>query len=214
MSNHKNHSFSCYPLECSQNERIKLARLKRQREEFETNENETASESILLMRMRTFLPDTLINEIGAFSGVVLRERLLVKVEYFDKWINDNNRRVMSLLDTWTKPHVAFVLTQLIHPCTSYLYGVGTLYDSFTKTEMAKAIKIHISNRAKLPRQELLEDYAELRRKNKVYCIFPHSFVPCKVNPRLDELDPIRVYGAYNAIEEYDKRLREKKNNVV
>ena len=161
MSSYKSPSFSCYPLECSQNELIKSNQLKRQREEFELNEKETAEETILLRRMKTVLPDSLIKEIGKFSGVVIRQRFLVKVEYFDRWIIDNVGRIMSLLDTWSKPHVAFVLTRIIQlqkpECTSYLRGVGNLYNRFTKTEMASAIKYHISNRTKLLRQDLLDN---------------------------------------------------------
>jgi hypothetical protein len=144
MSSYKNPSLFCYPLECSQNELSRLDRLKRQREEFELNEKETVEETILLRRMKTVLPDSLIKEIGEFSGVVIRQRFLVKVEYFDRWIIDNVGRVTSLLDTWSKPHVAFVLTRIIQlekpECTSYLKGVGNLYNRFTKTEMAKALR--------------------------------------------------------------------------
>jgi hypothetical protein len=35
-------------------------------------------------------------------------------------------------------------------------------------------------------------------------------VPCKVNPAFDECPPIRVWGAYKAIEEFDSRLKAKK----
>lgn len=159
---------------------------------------DSAKETSLLTRMKTVLPEYLINKIAEFSAVVIQQRLLAKIEYFDKWIIENKGRVMSSLDTWAKPDVAFVLTRIMHhgkPVVnfSYLEGIGHLYERFTKTEMAEAIKIHISHRNKNGRQ--------IEYKN---CVFPHYFVP---NPSFDTIDSARVYGAYKAIEEYDKRMR-------
>jgi hypothetical protein len=173
-------------------------------------DKEDSTETLLLTRMKTFLPEYLINEIAAFSGVVIKQRFLAKVEYLDKWIIENTGHIMSLIDTWTKPHVAFVLTRIMHlekpvSNTAYLEGVGTLYDRFTKSEMAKAIKMHISYRVKNRRHEDL-----LEKDQMMKCVFPHYFVRCRVNPSLDEMEPARMYGAYKAIEEYDRRMREKK----
>jgi hypothetical protein len=170
-------------------------------------EDEAASETLLLTRMKTVLPENLINEIAEFSAVVIQQRLLAKVEYLDKWIIENTGRVMSLLDTWAKPHVTFVLTRIIH--LEKPVGIGALYDRFTKTEMAEAIKINIGNRVKRQRHEDLLEEDLMRARGK--CVFPHHFVPCRVHPSLDEIEPARVYGAYKAIEEYDRRMKEKKN---
>ena len=72
--------------------------------------------------------------------------------------------------------------------------------------MRKQIKVHISHRTKKERQDIIQD----KRYEKTFIV--HKFVPCRVNPAFDECPPIRVYGAYKAIEEYDTRLKMKKGS--
>jgi hypothetical protein len=70
--------------------------------------------------------------------------------------------------------------------------------------MRKQIKVYISHRTKIMRPDILEDL----RHQSTYTV--HNFIPCQVNPEFDKCPPIRVYGAYKAIEEYDARLKMKK----
>jgi len=67
--------------------------------------------------------------------------------------------------------------------------------------MRKQIKVDISHRTQKMRPDMLEDL----RHARTYTV--HKFVPCRVNPAFDECPPIRVYGAYKAIEEYDTRMK-------
>lgn len=212
MSSHKNplsHSFSYYP-ECSQNQVIRSIRIKVEREQFELNENEIAQETKMLIVMKDFLPDELIKMIGDFSPVVIRQRFLVRFEYFDKWIVDNTTRVMAIVESWSKPHVGFVLNRIIQlgepSFEGYLKG-NSCYTHFTKKHMVLDVKVYISHRNRVQRQDILDDL----KRQRTYIV--HQFVPCTVNPAFNDL-PIRVYGAYRAIEDYDKKITKKKTTVV
>jgi hypothetical protein len=167
--------FEVYYPECSQNEQNKVRK-----------ENEILEERLLLANIDR-LPYFLQRLIGEFSPVVVKQRALVKYEFFDKWIIENTERIMGLIEGWSKQHVGFVLnsiSQIEYPeFNGYLRG-GSIYLNRDAKHMRKQIKVFIS-------------------------IF-HKFVPCQVNPAFDECPPIRVYGAYKAIEEYDTRLKMKK----
>jgi hypothetical protein len=114
---------------------------------------------------------------------------------------------MDLIEGWTKPHVGFVLNSIIRlndpNFNGYLKG-ETCYKFWDAKYMRKQIKVYISHRTKEQREDIIADL----RGQKTYIV--HKFVPCKVNPAFDECPPIRVWGAYKAIEEYDTRLKMKK----
>ena len=153
------------------------------------------------------LPTDLQNLIGEFSSVVAQQKELVKYEFFNRWIIENTERIMSLLEGWSKPKVGFVLNSIIqleHPdFDGYLEG-EECYKHWTAGYMRKQIKIYISHRTRIMRQDIIEDL----KHQSTYTV--HKFVPCLVNPEFDKCPPIRVYGAYKAIEEYDARLKMKK----
>ena len=166
------------------------------------------NEKILLARINK-LPECLQTLIGEFSQVVAEQRYLVKYEFFDRWIVENTERIMSLIEGWTKPHVGFVLNRIIQlgspDFDGYLKG-KTCYQHWDAKYMRKQIKVHISHRTKKERQDIIQD----KRYEKTFIV--HKFVPCRINPAFDECPPIRVYGAYKAIEEYDTRLKMKKGS--
>lgn len=182
-----------YP-ECSQNEQTRIRR-----------ENEILEEYALLSRIDR-LPIVLQRLVGEFSPVVEKQRALVKYEFFDRWIIENTERIMGLIEGWTKPHIGYVLNSIIKlgepGFTGYLKG-NPCYLHWDAKTMRKNIKVHISHRTKKMRPDILED----RRHERTYIV--HEFVPCRVNPAFDECPPIRIYGAYKAIEEYDTRLKAK-----
>lgn len=188
--------FKVYYPECSQNEQNRIKK-----------ENEVLEERALLSRVDR-LPYFLQRLVGEFSPVVTEQRALVKYEFFDKWIVENTERIMSLIEGWTKPHVGYVLNRIIQlespDFDGYLKG-QTCYQHWDAKYMRKQIKVYISHRTEKMRPDILEDL----RHQSTYIV--HKFVPCRVNPAFDECPPIRVYGAYKAIEEYDTRLKMKKN---
>lgn len=183
-----------YP-ECSQNEQNRIRK-----------ENEILEERALLSRVDR-LPYFLQMLVGEFSPVVAHQKMLVKYEFFDRWIIENTKRIMGLIEGWTKPHVGLVLNGIIRleepNFVGYLKG-GYCYEGWTAKYMRKQIKVYISHRTKEMRQDILEDL----RHQRTYVV--HKFVPCRVNPAFDDCPPIRVYGAYKAIEEYDTRMNMKK----
>ena len=184
-----------YP-ECSQNEQNRIRK-----------ENEILEERLLLARIDR-LPYFLQRLIGEFSPIVIKQKFLVKYEFFDKWIIDNTERIMGLIEGWSKQHVGFVLNSIIqleYPnYDGYLKG-GSVYQDRNAKHMRKLIKIYISHRTEKMRHDILTEYL-INHKTRVV----HKFVPCQVNPEFDKCPPIRIYGAYKAIEEYDTRLKMKK----
>ena len=188
--------FKVYYPECSQNEQNRIRK-----------ENEILEERLLLARIDR-LPYFLQLLIGEFSPVVTEQRALVKYEFFDKWIIENTERIMGLIEGWSKVHVGYVLNSIINLAepefTGYLKGQHC-YQHWDAKYMRKQIKVYISHRTKEMRPDILEDL----RHQRTYIV--HKFVPSRVNPAFDECPPIRVYGAYKAIEEYDTRMKMKKS---
>ena len=199
------HLQTYYP-ECSQNEQ---KRIKKETAIKFTNvleASEILQEHLLLIRING-LPEEMQELIADFSPVVAAQKRLVKFEFFDTWLNQNTQRIMDLIDGWAKPQVGFVLNSIIklenREFDRYLKGTN-LYQHWDAKYMRKQIKVYISNRTKIQRPDILADL----REQWSYTV--HSFVPCLVNPDFDECPPIRVWGAYKAIEEYDTRLKAKK----
>jgi hypothetical protein len=191
--------FKVYYPECSQNE---INRINKKLLE----EKEVLEERILLARVN-LLPEFLQMLVGEFSPVVKEQRALVKYEFFDRWLNENTQRVMDLIEGWTKPQVGFVLNSIIRLSEPYFDGYlkgESCYQHWPATYLRKQIKVYISHRTKIQRPDIIADM----RGERTFIV--HKFVPCNVNPDFDECPPIRVWGAYKAIEEFDSRLKAKK----
>ena len=191
--------FKVYYPECSQNEMNRISRKL-------LEEKEVLEERILLVRINC-LPTDIQRLVADFSPVVKEQRALVKYEFFDAWLNENTDRIMGLLEGWTKPQVGFVLNSIIQlgspNFNGYLKG-ESCYQHWPATYMRKQIKVYISHRTQKQRPDIIADM----RGQGTYIV--HKFVPCRVNPAFDDCPPIRVWGAYKAIEEFDSRLKSKK----
>ena len=183
-----------YP-ECSQNEQNQIRK-----------KNEVLQELALLARI-DYLPEVIQILVGEFSPVVAQQKMLAKLEFFDRWVIENTGRIMGLVEGWSKPHVGFVLNSIIQlkepEFDGYLKGEHC-YQHWDAKYMRKQIKVYISHRTQTMRPDILEDL----RHQSSYIV--HKFVPCRINPAFDECPPIRIYGAYKAIEEYDTRMNMKK----
>ena len=170
-------------------------------------DDEVLQEQLLLVRIND-LPEEIQGLVAAFSPVVAAQKRLAKFEFFDTWLNQNTQRIMDLLDGWTKPQVGFVLNSIIkledREFDGYLKGAD-LYQHIPAKYMRKQIKVYISHRTQQMRPDILADL----REQWSYTV--HKFVPCLVNPTFDECPPIRIWGAYKAIEEYDAGLKAKKS---
>jgi hypothetical protein len=191
--------FKVYYPECSQNEMNRCSRKI-------LEEKEVLEEQILLARINQ-LPEFLQMLVGDFSPVVEEQKTLVKFEFFDNWVNENTHRIIDLLKGWTKPQIGFVLNSIIQleipNFDGYLKG-KSCYQHWPASHMRKQIKVYISHRTKKQRPDIIADM----RGESTYVV--HKFVPCRANPDFDECPPIRVWGAYKAIEEFDSRLKAKK----
>jgi hypothetical protein len=187
--------FNVYYPECSQNEQNRIRK-----------ENEILEELALLSRIGR-LPYFIQRFIGEFSPVVIKQQFLVKYEFFEKWIVNNTERIRGLIEGWTKQHVGFVLNSIIrleHPnFNGYLKG-GECYQRSNAKKMRIEILASICRRNKKRCPNMLEILWFHRT------VLVQKFVPCRVNPEFDKCPPIRIYGAYKAIEEYDTRLKTKK----
>ena len=201
--------FKTYYPECSQNEQKKLKKETAIKLTNVLKANEILQEHLLLIRIGD-LPEEMKGLIAEFSPVIAAQKRLVKFEFFDTWLNQNTQRIMDLLDGWTKPQVGFVLNSIVQlenrEFDGYLKGEHT-YQHWDAKYMRKQIKVYISHRTKIMRPDII---ADLRHQN-TYTV--HNFVPCRVNPSFDKCPPIRVWGAYKAIEEYDLRLKAKKSET-
>lgn len=198
--------FKTYYPECSQNELKRIQKETAIKMANVLEANEILQEHLLLIRIND-LPEEIQGLIANFSPAVATQKRLVKFEFFDTWLNQNTQRIMDLIDGWAKSQVGFVLNSIIQlegrEFDGYLKGTN-LYQHWDAKYMRKQIKVYISNRTKIQRPDILADL----REQWSYTV--HSFVPCLVNPDFDECPPIRVWGAYKAIEEYDTRLKAKK----
>ena len=163
-------------------------------------------EELLLLSRIDCLPTDIQMIVGSFSPVVVCQRFLAKYEFFDNWIVENTDRIMSILETMTKPQIGFILNSIIQlgspSFVDYLKG-GVCYNHWTSEHMRKDIKVYISHRTRVQRRDIIEDLTN----QKTYII--HKFIPCIINPEFDKY-PVRVYGAYKAIEEFSDRLKMKK----
>jgi len=189
--------FELYYPECSQNEINRKIK-----------EECILQKQILLARINR-LPEFLQMLICDFSPVVIKQRALVKYEFFDRWIIENTQDIMNLMEGWTKPHIGYVLNSIIQlespNFDGYLKG-KTVYQHWDAKYMRKQIKVYISHRTEKMRPDII---ADLMGGQRTYIV--HKFVPCRVNPVFDECPPIRVLGAYKAIKEYDGCLQAKKS---
>jgi hypothetical protein len=171
-------------------------------------ESEILKERILL-NMINHLPQDIKQYIATFSPIILTLKKQVKYDFFENWITDNVERIFGILETWPKRHIGFVLNRILrlnrslnlnHPDSNMYLKGDHLYDHWTASHMRSLIIIEISNRSKTRDQRIREIVHYNYQHN-------HQFIPCITNPELNECSPIRIWGAYKAIEEYDRRLK-------
>ena len=178
------------------------------------NNNELLQEQMLLERINR-LPEFIQSLVGEFSPVVANQKALVKCEFFDKWVDMNTDRILALMDGWSKHHIGFVLNSIVkldNPNYRGLCKGGGWYNYYTANQMRRLIKIEINRRTRHMRPDVINDI-RIFKQNRIVINYWRNpgFVPCKINTAFDNYLPIRIYGAYKAIEEYNTRLLIKKN---
>jgi len=58
------------------------------------------------------MPAELKKYIGAFSNDVVNQQKLVRIEFYNGWFKTHKLRITSLMKTWTKKELAFVLDKI------------------------------------------------------------------------------------------------------
>jgi len=199
----------CYYPEFSSVEQEKREMQERRKIQKLNEEAETYRELTVLLRI-SLLPEDIKRYIGAFSPVVLNLKQKIKYEFFYNWSTENVMRIFSILESWPKQNVGFVLNRIFRlefPETNmYLMG-DDLYKHYTAKHMRGLIILEINNRCKTRDRNLAEKLQYTRYHEGIY-------IPCLQNPAIDNYSSVRVWGAYKAIEEYDRRLKSAKKTKI
>lgn len=58
------------------------------------------------------MPAEIKKYIGTFSNHVINQQKLVKIEFYNSWFKTHKTYIMSLMKTWTKKDLAFVLDKI------------------------------------------------------------------------------------------------------
>ena len=58
------------------------------------------------------MPAELKKYIGTFSNDVINQQKLVKIEFYEDWFKTHKYRITSLMKTWTKKDLTFVLDKI------------------------------------------------------------------------------------------------------
>lgn len=58
------------------------------------------------------MPAEIKKYIGTFSNDVINQQKLVKIEFYNRWFKTHKTYIMSLMKTWTKKDLAFVLDKI------------------------------------------------------------------------------------------------------
>jgi hypothetical protein len=116
--------------------------------------NQTVEQEKQLLERIGKLPQDIRKYIGKFSNVVINQKKLVRIEFYNNWFNQNNTRITQLLSSWSKPKLAFVLSNIKSVYNNYynncksgteLYKKGTALMFRSKIETLIKIKGQRSN---------------------------------------------------------------------
>ena len=94
----------------------------------------------------TMLPQDIKMYVGSFSHAVINQRRLVKIEFYNNWINSNKARIVGLIKHWTKKDLALILDNINYINNSYYnkLKVGTtLYKSSVPLILRSKIELLI-----------------------------------------------------------------------
>jgi hypothetical protein len=108
-----------------------LDTVKTNREALIKQQDETIVTKELFSRI-AMLPQEIKKYIGSFSHAVINQRRLVKIEFYNNWVNSNKARIVGLIKYWTKKDLALILDNINYVHNSYYnkLKVGTaLYNN-------------------------------------------------------------------------------------
>lgn len=97
---------------------IELYTMKTNREVLIKQQVETNVTRELFSRI-AMLPQEIKKYIGQFSHAVINQQRLVKIEFYNNWINSNKNRIVGLIKYWTKKDLALILDNINYVHNSY-----------------------------------------------------------------------------------------------
>jgi hypothetical protein len=97
---------------------IELNTVKTNREALIKQQDETNVTRELFSRI-AMLPHDIKMYIGSFSHAVINQKRLVKIEFYNNWINSNKARIVGLIKYWTKKDLALILDNINYVHNSY-----------------------------------------------------------------------------------------------
>ena len=97
---------------------IELDTVKTNREALINQQDETKVTRELFSRI-AMLPQEIKKYIGEFSHAVINQKRLVKIEFYNNWINSNKARIVGLIKYWTKKDLALILDNINYVHNSY-----------------------------------------------------------------------------------------------
>jgi hypothetical protein len=169
------------------------------------------------MQLYSRLPDCLQGCVNEYlTDVFAMVQQIVNDEYFREYVALNTERIKRMMENWSKRDLGFVLNAILTTNTThqrcfklvcYLQDVDTwVYESAKLPQMRDDVITYIGHRAELPDCPKILALTGSRRYNgHFYNYLNFHDVVIKDEHR----SPIRVYGAYQALEAFDAKLQER-----
>jgi hypothetical protein len=173
------------------------------------------SEEISLLKRINILPKQLQNSIGDFSQAVQTQKQMVREQYYEQWLEENEDRIMRLVDKWPKEKIGRVLNAItnhnriltLRPNNDDWLKGGYLYNMYTAKFMKLEMIILIADRSKHRR---LNVDIKMRNNSLQTRVKLHQYAKSKLDLGKFEDTVVREYAAYKAIEDYDTKIAIKK----
>jgi hypothetical protein len=169
------------------------------------------------MQLYSRLPDCLQGCVNEYlTDVFAMVQQIVNDEYFREYVALNTERIKRMMENWSKRDLGFVLNAILTTNTThqrcfklvcYLQDVDSwVYESAKLPQMRDDVITYIGHRAELPECERILALTGSRRYNgHFYNYLNFHDVVIKDEPR----SPIRVYGAYQALEAFDAKIQDR-----
>jgi len=90
------------------------------------------------------LPKDIIKYISSFSNTVINQKKLIRIEFYNDWFKTNKTRIVSLLKSWSKAKLGFVLDKIKSYNNSY-YNCCKQGTEKYKNNTAKIFRVRIES---------------------------------------------------------------------
>ena len=151
-----------------------LDTVKTNREALIKQQDETNVTRELFSRIAV-LPQDIKMYIGSFSHAVINQKRLVKIEFYNNWINSNKFRIVGLIKHWTKKDLALILDKINYVHNSYynkLKAGTTLYKNSVPLILRSKVELLIDAKGRRSNIEIyglllaIEKYDTIKKTKK------------------------------------------------